>query len=147
MTENYFSAKNKVETAQLFVHNLLWGLVEIDYDKFSSSSQGKDLSGELYDKITKWDNEVLCGDDDPNFVPNIVDWIYDYIIKGRAYGAIKGKMIDETYDKRIAELEKENSQKDEKISDLTYERDQAVATLAKLQTTEPPLKKDFSALR
>jgi len=77
MTEYYFSADNKLKTAKLFVQNLLWGFVEINYDKFESADDGKKLAGELHHKITSWDNEVLCGDDDPDFVDKTVDWIYD----------------------------------------------------------------------
>ena len=48
----YFSADNKLKTARLFVQNLLWGLVEINYDKFESAEAGKKLAAELYHKIT-----------------------------------------------------------------------------------------------
>jgi hypothetical protein len=60
----YFSADNKLKTGKLFVQNLLRGLVEINYEKFESVES--------------------------NFVDKIVEWIYDFIIKGRSYEAIKG---------------------------------------------------------
>lgn len=103
----YFSADNKIKTAQLFVQNLLWGLVEIDYSKFASAEEGKKIAAELHHKITWWDNEVLCGDDDPKFVDKTVEWIYDFIIKGRSFGAIRGQLRDKTYEKKITELEEE----------------------------------------
>jgi hypothetical protein len=103
----YFSADNKIKTAQLFVHNLLWGLVEIDSDKFRSAEEGRQLSEELAHKIIRWDNEVLCPDNDSHFVDKTADWIYEYIIKGRTCGAIKGQMRDKRYEERIQELEEE----------------------------------------
>jgi hypothetical protein len=118
MTEYYFSADNKLKTAKLFVQNLLWGIVEIDYEKFESVEEGKKLAAELYHKITWWDNEVLCGDDDPKFVDKTVDWIYDFINKGRSFGAIRGQLRDKMYDQKIDELEKEVQSLREKNSEL-----------------------------
>jgi hypothetical protein len=64
----------------------------------------------------------------------------------RAYGAIKGEFHEKSYEDRIRELEEENTKKDKEISDLTSLRDQLVAELAHIRTTEPPMKKDFKAM-
>ena len=65
---------------------------------------------------------------------------------GRAYGAIKGEFHEKSYEDRIRELEEENTKKDKEISDLISLRDQLVAELAYMRTTEPPMKKDSKAM-
>jgi hypothetical protein len=70
-------------------------------------SQGLKFAQEMYRKLTAWDNEVLCGSDDPHEVDRIVDWVYEGITKGRSYGAIIGEMHDKTYEAKITELEQE----------------------------------------
>jgi hypothetical protein len=107
VTEYYFSADNKVKTAQLFYQNLMWGNIKIEYDKFPTKKEGLKFAQEMYKKLTAWDNEVLCGDDDPHYVDRIVYWIYDGITKDRSYGAITGEMHDMTYEAKITELEQE----------------------------------------
>lgn len=145
MTEYYFSADNKIKTAKLFIQNLLWGIVEIDYEKFESVDEGKKLAGELHHKITWWDNEVLCGDDDPNFVDKTVDWIYDFIIRGRSFGAIRGQLHDKTYEKRIEELESELTKRDKEISELKSENKQLAEKLYEV-TAKPLTSREFKAM-
>ena len=50
---------------------------------------------------------MLCGDDDSGFVDKTVDWIYDFIIRGRSFGAIRGQLRDKTSEQKIADLEDE----------------------------------------
>ena len=71
-----------METAQLFIQNFKWGNISIDYDKFGSKEEGLKYAEELYQKITSWDNQVICNDDDPSYVNKIIDWLYDAITKG-----------------------------------------------------------------
>jgi hypothetical protein len=105
--DQYFSAENKRKTATLFAQNLLWGKIRIEYDKFPSTKEGLEFAEQMYKKLTAWDNESLCGDDDPNYEKGLINWIYDSIIKARSYGALIGEMKDKTYEVRIEELEKE----------------------------------------
>lgn len=107
ISEYYFSADNKTKTAQLFYQNLMWGNVRIEYDKFPTKKGGLKFAQEMYRKLTAWDNEALCGSDDPQEVDRIVDWVYEGITKGRSYGAIIGEMHDKTYEAKITELEQE----------------------------------------
>lgn len=105
--DQYFSAENKRKTAQLFAQNLMWGNVGIEYSKFPSTIEGLKFAEEMYNKLTAWDNESLCGDDDPNYEQGLINWIYDSITKGRSYGAILGRMQDKTVEEKLKELEKE----------------------------------------
>src|SRR5215204_2516467 len=132
----YFSADNKTKTAQLFAQNLMWGNVKIEYDKFPTKKEGLKFAQEMYKKLRAWDDEVLCGSDDPNYVDKIVDWIYDGITKGRSYGAITGEMRDKTYETRVKELELELNEKDGEISKLKTENKQLAEAYYKV-TSEP----------
>jgi hypothetical protein len=100
----------------------------------------------MYKKLTAYDNEVLCGCDDPHCVDKIVDWIYDVITKGRSYGAIKGEMHDKTYENPINELEEQIESLKKEGDGVTNERNLAVVELAKIKTAEPPMKEDYKAV-
>jgi hypothetical protein len=144
----YFSPRNKIETSQLFIHNLLWGKVTINYEKFRTREEGLQYVQEMYEKINRWDGEELCASDDHETLVNeITSWLYEAIMKGRVYGAIIGELHDNRYEDRIEELEKQVEQMQKEKTEVISQRDQVVAELAQLKTSEPPMKNDFTAMR
>jgi hypothetical protein len=103
-----FDPEYKEETVRLFIQNLLWGKVSIDYMRFGSKQEGLKFAKELNEKVNYWQNHMfLCDDEDPQYFAGVQDWIYNAIHECRAYGALVGELHDKTDEDRIKELEQE----------------------------------------
>jgi len=68
------------------------------------------------------------------------------VIRGRSFGAITGQLRDTTYEQKITELEQKVEQLTKEKEEFKIQRDAAIAKLAEITTTEPPVKKGFNAL-
>ncbi len=101
----FFDPHHERETVQLFIYNLLWGKVRIEYEKFGSKDEGLRYADEIYKNIDLWDGESLCPSLEHEATVNkIVTQLDDAIIKGRTYGAIIGELHDKGYEARIQEF-------------------------------------------
>lgn len=138
----FFNPEHREDTVSLFIDNLLNGTVSIEYDKFGSGGDGLRFAEELAHKLDQWQGEIYCPDEDYH---RIVEWLYDAIIKARAFGALKGEFHDSSYERRIKELESQLYNKDKEISVLESKNKELTDTLYQV-TAKPPMTKDFKAL-
>jgi hypothetical protein len=117
----YFNPRQKEETVYIFVQNLLYGKISLEYEKFGTKEEGLKYVNKIYEKIKALDNEALCPTDEPRYTDRIIDSIYDAILKGRVYNAIKGELHNETYEDTIKRLDEENAGLKGKNSELKDE--------------------------
>jgi hypothetical protein len=100
------SWKKGLENVQLFIDNLLWGNIKIDYSKFGIN--GQDDADELERKIKSHMEDDYCIDDERRVTEEPkLKWMLDFWIKAVSHGAMSGELRDQTYENKIKELEKE----------------------------------------
>jgi len=102
----FFDPENKEKIVSLFLDNLLWGTIEIDYERFGSKL-GVEYANELYKRIQRCQGWLVCPDDDPNALNETIYWLYDAYIKGRVFGAIKGELRNKQYEDKIFGLKQQ----------------------------------------
>lgn len=112
----YFDPQNKEKTVYTFVYNLIYGKISLEYEKFGTKAEGLEYVKKIYEKIKALDNKGLCTTDEPGYTGRIIDSIYDAILKGRVYNAIKGELHNETYEDTIKRLKEENKELKDKNS-------------------------------
>lgn len=139
-----FNIKNKEETVIVFIRNLLRGSVSMEYERYQQAQSPKEFAALLLEKLKRFQAYDICPNEDGT-PPEPTDWLYDAIIEGRVYGAIKGEFKEESYEERINELEAEKEKKDIEISELEALVDQLKEQVDNLTLKEPPPKKDYYA--
>ena len=96
MAEIY--SKRKEKAVYLFRDSLIAGKIEIDFTKFRTIEQQIKYKDDLEKQMKKIEGELECSDDDPNAMHATTEWIYDFIVKGRQAGAIRGEFLEPAKD-------------------------------------------------
>jgi hypothetical protein len=102
------------DQVELFISNLQWGYISIDYRKFGK--EGKKLAQQLYANIRAFQRDDFCYSDDENYKPKHILWLFDFFTKARCYGALIGILRDKTYEDKIEELEADNKRLAENLA-------------------------------
>lgn len=61
------------DQVELFISNLQWGYISIDYRKFGK--EGKKLAQQLYANIRAFQRDDFCYSDNENYKPKHVLWL------------------------------------------------------------------------
>ncbi len=91
------------DEVELIINNLHWGHLTMNHEKFGS--EGMELARQLDENIKIFQSDDFCYDDEENYKPEHVRWLFDFFTKARSYGALTGVLHDETYENRIKKLE------------------------------------------
>jgi hypothetical protein len=102
------------DEVELMISNIQWGYLTIDYSKFGE--EGKKLAQELYDNIRSFQQDDFCYDDEEDYKPKDVLWLFDFFTKARCFGALIGVLKDKTYEDKIEELEADNKRLAENLA-------------------------------